>query len=65
MEQWQKPIIEYLKINKEMLPKKAQEIWKVTSRTTSSRLKKMCLQGILVEISTGPFDPQKKFILRS
>jgi predicted HTH transcriptional regulator len=65
VEQWQKPIIEYLKIHKEMQPKKAQEIWGLTSRTTSSRLKAMCLQGILVEISTGPFDPQKKFILCS
>jgi predicted HTH transcriptional regulator len=63
--QWQKPVVEYLKFHKEILHKKAQEIWKVTSRTTSSRLKKMCLQGILVEISTSLFDPQKKFILRS
>ncbi len=64
-EEWQKQIIAYLKVHKEILPKKAQELWKVTSRTTSSRLKKMCEQGILVEISTGPFDPQKKFSLRN
>jgi predicted HTH transcriptional regulator len=64
-EEWYKPIIEYLKINKEIPPKKAQEIWKVTSRTASSRLKKMCEEGILVEISTGRFDPQKKFSLRT
>ena len=64
-EEWQKPIIEYLKVHKDMQPKKAQEIWGVTSRTTSSRLKTMCLQGILVEFSTGPFDPHKKFILRN
>lgn len=65
VEEWQKQIIAYLKVHKEILPKKAQELWEVTSRTTSSRLKKMCEQGILVEISTGPFDPQKKFSLRS
>lgn len=65
LEDWQKPIVDYLKIYKEMQPKKAQEIWGVTSRTTSSRLKKMSLQGILVEISAGPFDPQKKFILKN
>lgn len=64
-EEWHKPIIEYLKLNKEILPKKAQELWKVTSRTASSRLKKMCEEGILVEISTGRFDPQKKFSLRA
>jgi len=65
IEGWQKQIITYLKAHKEILPKKAQELWEVTSRTTSSRLKKMCEQGILVEISTSPFDPQKKFSLRS
>lgn len=65
VEKWQKQIIEYLKMHKEIWPKHAQELWKVTSRTTSSRLKKLCAQGILVEISTGPFDPQKKFSLRS
>lgn len=65
VEEWQKPVIEYLKIHKEILPKKAQELWKVTSRTVSSRLKKMCAEGVLVEISTGRFDPQKKFGLRS
>lgn len=64
IEEWQKQIIAYLKEHKEILPKKAQELWQVTSRTTSSRLKKMCEQGIIVEISTGPFDPQKKFSLR-
>ena len=65
VEEWQKQIIAYLKLHKEILPRKAQELWNVTSRTTSSRLKKMCAQGSLVEISTGPFDPQKKFSLRN
>lgn len=64
IEEWYKPIIEYLKLNKEILPKKAQELWKVTSRTASSRLKKMCEEGVLIEISTSRFDPQKKFSLR-
>ena len=64
-EEWQKQIVAYLKDQKEILPKKAQELWGVTSRTTSSRLKKMCEQGILVEISTSSFDPQKKFSLRN
>jgi predicted HTH transcriptional regulator len=63
-EEWQQLIIKYLKIHKEILPRKAQELWKVTSRTASSRLKKMCTQGILVEIGTNRFDPQKRFSLR-
>lgn len=65
IEEWQKPIIDYLEIHQEILPKKAQELWGVTSRTASSRLKKMCVEGLLVEISTGKFDPQKKFSLRT
>lgn len=65
IEEWQKPIIEYLKKHKEILPKQAQQLWNVTSRTTSSRLKKMCMQGVLVEISTSSFDPQKKFRLKN
>lgn len=65
MEEWQQPIITYLKKHKEILPKEAQAIWKVTSRTASSRLKKMREQGVIVEISTSRFDPQKRFILRS
>ena len=62
-ENWHEPIIEYLKKHKQISPKKAQVLWGVTARTTSSRLKKMCNQGILVEIATGPFDPQKTFRL--
>jgi ATP-dependent DNA helicase RecG len=61
----QKPIVTYLKKHKKISPKKAQGIWNVTTRTTSSRLKKMCELGILAEISTGPFDPQKTFSLRN
>lgn len=64
IEEWQKPIVAYLKKHQAILPKQAQQLWKVTSRTTSTRLKKMCMQGVLVEISTSSFDPQKKFCLR-
>jgi len=56
---WQKPVIEHLKKHKTISPKKAQAIWHVTPRTTSTRLKDMCKEGLLIEISTGPFDPQK------
>ena len=64
-EDWQIPIVEYLRLNKDITAKQAQQIWKVTARTTSSRLKKMCEQGLTVEISTGPYDPQKRFSLHS
>ncbi len=63
-ENWQKPIIEYVEKHEAITPKKAQTLWKVTPRTTSTRLKKMCKEGVLIEISTGPFDPQKTLRLR-
>jgi ATP-dependent DNA helicase RecG len=63
LEDWHKPIVDYLKKHKKISPKKAQILWSVTPRTTSSRLKKMCSQGLLVEIGTSPFDPQKTFRL--
>lgn len=42
--------------------KSAQEIWQVTRRTTTTRLKEMCNQGLLVDISKSPKDPQKGFV---
>jgi predicted HTH transcriptional regulator len=62
-EGWQLSIIEYLKQNENITAKQAQQIWQVTPRTVSSRLKKMCEQGLVVEISTNPYDPQKVFSL--
>lgn len=60
---WQLHILEYLKKHKEITPKIAQRLWKVTTRTTTSRLKEMCATGLLVEISTSSFDPYKIFCL--
>ena len=60
---WQKPIFEYFKKHDSISAKIAQEIWQVTRRTTTTRLKEMCNQGLLVDISTNPKDPQKIFVL--
>lgn len=60
---WQEPIFLYLKKHGKINAKAAQTIWKVTRRTTSTRIKKMCQEGLLVEISTSPKDPQKVFVL--
>lgn len=60
---WQTPIFDYLKKHDKINAKIAQEIWQVTRRTTTTRLKEMCNQGLLVEISTSPKDPQKIFVL--
>lgn len=61
---WQKPLVDYVEKHETVTPKKAQVLWRVTPRTTSTRLKQMCRDGLLVEVSTGPFDPQKTFRLR-
>jgi predicted HTH transcriptional regulator len=63
LKKWQNPIIEYLQKYEKITAKKAQQLWKVTSRTTSTRLKKMCDLGLIVQIATSPFDPQKIFTL--
>ncbi|QZA58142.1 hypothetical protein [Candidatus Rhabdochlamydia porcellionis] len=60
---WQEPIFYYLKKHNKINAKMAQEIWKVTRRTTTTRLKEMCQEGLLVEISTSFKDPQKVFVL--
>ncbi|KAG6559190.1 Putative ATP-dependent DNA helicase recG C-terminal [Candidatus Rhabdochlamydia oedothoracis] len=60
---WQEPIFHYLKKHDKIHAKMAQEIWKVTRRTTTTRLKEMCQEGSLVEISTSFKDPQKFFVL--
>lgn len=60
---WQKPIFDYLKKHDKINAKIAQEIWQVTRRTTTTRLKEMCNQGLIVDISTSPKDPQKIFVL--
>lgn len=35
---------------------------KVSRRTTSTRLRELCKEGLIAEISTGPKDPQKVFV---
>lgn len=59
VDEWQQSVLDYLHEHETMEPKRAQKIWKVTARTTSTRLKKMRDAGLLVEVSTGPFDPHK------
>ncbi|MGB7128034.1 MAG: ATP-binding protein [Candidatus Rhabdochlamydia sp.] len=60
---WHVAIIEHIKQHGKISAMEAEKIWKLSRRTTTSRLKKMCQEGILVELSTGPFDPYKMFIL--
>lgn len=60
---WHSPIFNHLQKHGKISALEAEKLWKVTRRTASTRLKRMCLEGLLVELSTGPFDPYKTFIL--
>lgn len=60
---WHFPIIEHIHQNGKISAMEAEKLWKVTRRTATTRLKKMCQDGLLVELSTGSFDPYKTFIL--
>lgn len=59
---WQESILQYLQKHEKINAKTAQEIWKVTRRTTTTRLKEMCQDGLLAEIATSSKDPQKVFV---
>ena len=41
----------------------AAKLWNVSSRTATARLKSLCQEELLIEVSKGPFDPYKVFIL--
>ena len=60
---WQKIVIEYLEKNEQISSKEAQKIWKISDRTTRTRLNIMKEARLLVEVSTSRFDPQKYFRL--
>lgn len=60
---WHSPIVDHIKKHGKISAMEAEKLWKLTRRTATNRLKKMCQEGLLVELSTGPFDPYKTFIL--
>lgn len=63
MPDWYVLFINYIQKHNEITAKLAQEIWKVSPRTASNRLKKLIDQGLIVELSTSPYDPKKSFRL--
>jgi len=62
LQEWEKALMKYVDEHGEIPAKQAREIWNVIPKTAGSRLRKMCDKGLLVEISSGPYDPQKRFI---
>lgn len=61
---WRKDLMDLLAKQKEITTKDAANFWKISDRAARVRLKKMVEEGLIFEISTHAFDPQKKFILR-
>ena len=62
LEKWEQEALKYVAQYGEIPAKQAREIWNVTPKTAGSRLRKMCDKGLLVEISSGPYDPHKTFV---
>ena len=61
---WRKDLIDLIAKRKETSTKDAASFWKISDRAARVRLKKMVEEGLIAEISTHAFDPQKKFILK-
>jgi predicted HTH transcriptional regulator len=61
---WKKGLMDLIAKQREITPKDAAIFWKISDRATRVRLKKMAEEGLISEISSHAFDPQKKFILK-
>lgn len=60
---WQESLVSYLRQHNRISVIEATKLWNVSDRTASIRLKSLCKEELLVELSKGPFDPLKVFIL--
>lgn len=61
---WKKDLLDRMGKQKEITTKEAATLWKISDRAARVRLKKMVEEGLVSEISTHTFDPQKKFIIK-
>lgn len=60
---WYSPVFEHIQRHGKISALEADKLWKVTRKTATQRLKQLCKEGLLVEVSKGPFDPYKIYIL--
>ena len=60
---WHASLFSYVRQHAKISVTEAAKLWKVSSRTATARLKVLCQEGLLMELSKGPFDPHKVFIL--
>jgi ATP-dependent DNA helicase RecG len=61
---WRKDLIDQITKQKQITTKMAATLWEISERAARGRLKKMVDEGLIAEISTHAFDPQKKFVLK-
>ncbi len=60
---WHALLFSYIRQHSKISVTEATKLWKVSSRTSTARLKMLCQEGALMALSKGPFDPHKVFIL--
>lgn len=60
---WLESLISYLQQHQRISVIEATKLWSVSDRTASIRLKSLLTEELLVELSKGPFDPFKVFIV--
>ncbi len=60
---WQETLVSHIKQHNRISVTEAAKLWDISSRTATSRLKSLCQEKVLIELSKGPFDPYKVFIL--
>lgn len=61
---WKKDLLDLISKQKEITTKEAALFWKISDRAARVRLKKMVAEGLISEIATNTFDPQKKFTIK-
>ena len=61
---WRNDLMGLFAKRKEITTKNAATFWKISDRAARVRLRKMVEEGLISEISTHAFDPQKKFVLK-
>lgn len=62
---WRKDLIERIAKQKEITPKAAANFWEISDRSARVRLKKMVEEGLISEVSSHTFDPQKNSFLNN
>ena len=60
---WERILVEYLHVYKEINTKQAAELWNISERGARTRIKKMVEHKIVIRIATSPNDPKTVYVL--